>query len=55
MESDLITADMIEVSEFPHLVNRYNVSGVPKTIINETQSVEGRVPEETLLDAVMAV
>lgn len=54
MENDLITADMVEASEFPQLVQRYSVSGVPKTIINETHSVEGRVPEATLLEAVLA-
>jgi len=40
---------MIEASEFPHLVNKYGVSGVPKTIINETFSVEGAAPEEKIL------
>lgn len=44
---------MVEVSEFPHLVQKYQVSGVPKTIINETASVVGHVPEEDLLDAVL--
>jgi predicted DsbA family dithiol-disulfide isomerase len=53
MESDFITADMIEAVEFPHLVNKYGVFGVPRTIINETESVEGAVPEEKILSEIM--
>jgi hypothetical protein len=30
IESDRIVADMVEVTEFPHLAQRYNVMGVPK-------------------------
>lgn len=40
-----IKADMVESSEFPHLAQRYNVTGVPKTIINEAYSFEGALPE----------
>jgi hypothetical protein len=39
MASDQITADMIEGSEFPFLINKYNVQGVPHTVINEEHSV----------------
>ena len=41
MASDQITADMVEGSEFPYLVNKYNVQGVPHTVINEEHSVVG--------------
>lgn len=51
-ESDRITADMVEVTEFPQLVQRYRVSGVPKTIINDAASIEGRVPEPVLLEQI---
>ncbi len=40
-----IQADMIESSEFPHLAQKYNVIGVPKTIINEVYSFDGALPE----------
>ncbi|MCX7974160.1 MAG: thioredoxin family protein [Candidatus Aminicenantes bacterium] len=53
IESPLIQADMIEASEFPHLVNKYHVFGVPKTIINETISLEGAVPENVFLENVL--
>ena len=43
--NDYIQADMVEASEFPHLAQRYNVTGVPKTIINEAYSFDGALPE----------
>src|SRR5208337_307423 len=46
MENENITADMIEVSEFPQLGVKYNVSGVPKTVINESGEVLGMQSEE---------
>jgi glutaredoxin-like protein len=49
MESDLITADMVESMEFPHLANKYQVYGVPRTVINETVHQEGAVPEPMML------
>jgi len=53
LESPLIKADMIESTEFPHLANRFQVYGVPKTVINETTTFEGAVPEEEFLANVL--
>ena len=53
LECDRIKADMIESTEFPHLAQKYSVFGVPKTIINETISIDGAVPEETFLKNVL--
>jgi hypothetical protein len=53
--SDMITADCVEATEFPHLSNKYSVYGVPKTIINEDIQVEGAVPESVLVAEVMKV
>lgn len=39
-----ITADMVELAEFPHLTQKYNVTATPKTIINETHSFLGAFP-----------
>ena len=39
VESDLIRADMIEASEFPHLANRYGVYAVPRVVMNERVSL----------------
>lgn len=41
-----IQADMVEVSEFPHISQKYNVTGVPKTVVNEKHSFEGAVPAD---------
>jgi len=48
-----IRADMVEVSEFPQLVQKYGVQGVPLTIVNETEKLVGAVPEQQLLAAVL--
>jgi glutaredoxin-like protein len=54
MASDLVTADMVEATEFPHLANKYQVQGVPRTVINETIHVEGAVPEAALVSQLMS-
>lgn len=51
--SDTIRSDMIEAIEFPHLANRYNVMGVPRSVINEKDFIEGAVPEAVLVDKVL--
>lgn len=53
--SSRIKADMIESTEFPHLVQKYNISGVLQTVINETVTTEGAVPEDTFLENVLKV
>jgi len=53
MESEWVTADMVEATEFPHLANKYDVYGVPRTVINETIHVEGAVPEAMLVNELM--
>ena len=55
VESDLISSDMVEVSEFPHLAVKYQVMGVPRTVIDETIHVEGAVPEAMLMAELMKV
>ncbi len=54
MESELITADMVEATEFPHLAQRYAVRAVPRTIINEGGVIEGSMPPLAFADAVRA-
>lgn len=48
-----ITAEMIESSEFPHLANKEQVMGVPKTIVDGGGSFEGALPEEAFVDKVV--
>jgi alkyl hydroperoxide reductase subunit AhpF len=49
IESPKVTADMVEATEFPELSVRYQVMGVPRTVINDHHFVEGRVPEAHFL------
>ncbi len=55
MASDLITADMVEANEFPHLSNKYQVYGVPRTVIDDVIHVEGAVPETALVTELLKV
>lgn len=53
VENDFIRADVVDVSEFPHIGLKYGVMGVPKTVINERIEFIGAVPEEVLLEHVL--
>ncbi len=53
IESDLVTADMVEATEYPDLVRRYAVQGVPKTVINESVWIEGSLPEPEYIDQIV--
>jgi glutaredoxin-like protein len=59
MVSEHIRGDMVEVSEFPHVAIKYDVQGVPNTVINEDHSLVGAVPEmeavQELLKAIGSV
>jgi len=47
--SEHITADVVEITEFPELAQRYHVYGVPKVVINDTVEFEGALPEPRFL------
>lgn len=47
--SDKVTADMVEISEFPHLAQKYAVQGVPRTVINENWAQDGAAPEAMII------
>ncbi len=47
--SEMVTADVIDASEFPELAARYHVRGVPRTIVNDIVHIEGAVPESAFL------
>jgi len=53
VESGNVTADVIEISEFPDLAARYHVHGVPKVVINDTVELVGAQPEAAFLDAML--
>lgn len=53
MANEHISADMIELSEFPYIAVKYNVQGVPKIVINEEHSLVGSVPDNEFFQAIM--
>ncbi len=54
LESPLVIGEMVEATEFPELANRYNVSGVPQTTINDgAGTAVGAVPEENLVAEIL--
>jgi glutaredoxin-like protein len=56
MESKKVSASMVEATEFPHLANKYQVSGVPHTVIGESpQAMIGAYPDAAAADMVLAV
>lgn len=54
IESELVTADVIEASEFPEMAQRYAVYAVPKIVINESVQFEGARPESAFIQAVVS-
>jgi predicted DsbA family dithiol-disulfide isomerase len=48
-----ITATSIEATEFMDLSRRYRVTGVPKTIVNDTIEILGALPEDQFVDAAL--
>ena len=50
--SEMVKADMVEATEFPHLAQKYGVMGVPRSVINEKFHLEGAAPEPMLLDKI---
>ena len=55
LENPLIKADVIEVQEFPALARLYNVTAVPKTVINNVAQFAGALPEEQVMEKVLQV
>jgi glutaredoxin-like protein len=55
IESPLVTTVAIDATEYPDLVRRYNVNGVPKTIINDAIELMGAAPEDDFITAITTV
>jgi glutaredoxin-like protein len=53
IENPFVTADMVEATEFPELSMRYNVRGVPRTMIGEEYHVEGALPEKQYITKIV--
>lgn len=52
MENSRIKADMIDASNFVPLSQKYNVTGVPKIVINDKFELMGAHPVNTFLDVI---
>ena len=50
-----IRADMIDAAEFPQLVQRYRVSGVPRTVIDGRPAFEGALPPQSAVLEIIKV
>jgi predicted DsbA family dithiol-disulfide isomerase len=55
LESPRIRADVVEISEFPRLAQRYQVRAVPTTVFNDQVLVTGAMNEEALLEQIVKV
>jgi len=53
MASDLVRAEVIDSEEFPELSRRYNVGGVPKTMLNYQTEFLGAAPEGFVLEKIL--
>ncbi len=53
MESSRVKADVVEIQEFPQVARAYRVSGVPKTVINDSVQFTGAVTKETFIGKTM--
>jgi glutaredoxin-like protein len=53
IENENITADVIEIEEFPALVQQYGIRSVPMTTINELTYISGLKSEQEFVDKVL--
>ncbi len=54
MVSPLVSAEVVEASEFMELADQFNVYGVPKIVINHGKAeFEGALPEPLFLDKIL--
>jgi glutaredoxin-like protein len=52
-ENPLIQATCVEATEFMDLSRRFNVTGVPKTVVNESIEILGALPEEQFVRTIV--
>jgi predicted DsbA family dithiol-disulfide isomerase len=53
IENEHITADVVEVSEFIDMAQRYQVQGVPKIVVNDRIEMVGAYPEPRFMQEVL--
>ncbi len=53
LESEFVTAAMVEATEFPELSRKYNVQTVPKIVVNDTTHFEGALPDKVFVTNIL--
>jgi glutaredoxin-like protein len=53
IESPFIRATSVEATEFLDLSRKYRVTGVPKTVVNDTIEILGALPEDAFVRAIV--
>lgn len=54
IESPLVRAIAVEVSEYPDLIRQYRVNGVPKTVVNDRNEILGSQAEDVFVAEALA-
>ncbi|MFH0849147.1 MAG: thioredoxin family protein, partial [archaeon] len=54
LENKVISADVIEVTTFPELAQKYSVMSVPNVVINESVRFTGVLPENKFLEKILS-
>jgi predicted DsbA family dithiol-disulfide isomerase len=49
-----ITATAVEATEFPDLARKYQVSGVPKTVVNDAVEILGALPQDAYVEQALS-
>ena len=49
-----ITAFAVEATECPDLARRYQVTGVPKTVVNDAVEILGALPQDVFVQQALA-
>lgn len=52
IENEFIRSDVIEMTEFPYLAQKYSVMSVPQIVINENTSFVGAHPPEVFIEQI---
>jgi predicted DsbA family dithiol-disulfide isomerase len=50
-----ITATAVEATEFPDLARKYQVTGVPKTVVNDSVEILGALPPDAFIEQALTV
>lgn len=53
--SSRVTAVAVDAMEFPELARRYQVTGVPKTVVNDVIEIMGNQSEDEFVAEVLRV